>query len=53
MNGYRIGPLRSISKKVEKLGPQSLTISLRYKEIGNVSSNAILVTNCISAKYFL
>ena len=37
----------------ETLGWPSLTISLRYKEVGNMPSNAILVTDCIAAKYFL
>lgn len=32
---------------------QNLTISLCHKEIGNVSSDAILVTDCIAAKDFL
>lgn len=34
-------------------GLQSLTIGLRHKEIGNMSSNAILITDCIAAKDFL
>ncbi len=32
---------------------QSLTICLRHKQVGNMSSNAILITDCVAAKDFL